>query len=97
MNDRRSQVLLAMQQALLGEVSSRLRAVIVSFDDTRIHFDCYLDGEILEEDRESMSLVESEVMAGFPESHAITHRVLRKDYPFPIEKEATWVFYRKED
>ena len=34
-------VLLAMQQALPGEVSERLRAVEVSWTETRIHFNGY--------------------------------------------------------
>jgi len=97
MNDRKHQVLIAVQQSLLGEISARLRAVTVSYDDTGIHLDCYYDGEITYEDREAMSCVETELMAVFPENHRITHRIYRKDYPNPIPKETTWAFFRKED
>jgi hypothetical protein len=97
MNDRNYEVLVAVQQALLGEVSTRLRAVTVSCDDKRIHLDCYYDGAISDEDRGAMSCVETELMAVFPETHSVTHSVQRKDYPSPIPKEATWVFSRKED
>jgi hypothetical protein len=82
---------------LLGEVSARLRAVTVSYDDKSIHLDCYYDGNITDEDREAMSCVQTELMAVFPEAHSVTHSVQQKDYPSPIPKEATWAFFRKED
>jgi len=97
MNDRRHQVLVAVQQALLGEVSLRLRAVTVSYDATSIRLDCYHDGEITDEDREAMSCVETELMAVSPENHTITHKMNRKDYPGSIPKETTWAFFRKEN
>ena len=96
MNDRRHQVLVAVQQALLGEVSARLRAVTVAYTDMSIHLDCYYDGEITDEDREAMSCAETELIAMSPETHRITHQVHRKDYPAAIPKDTTWAFYRKE-
>lgn len=96
MNDRGQIVLLALQQALLGEVSERLRAVTVSYDDTSVHFDCIYDGDIRDEDRESMSCVETELMALFPQAHRITHKVTRSDYPNLIPKNRIWVYHRKE-
>lgn len=97
MNNRRYQVLVGVQQALLGEVSAHLRAVTVSYDDTSIHLDCYYDGEITDDDREAMSCVETELMAVFPETHTVTHSVQRRDYPDPIPKETIWAFFRKEN
>lgn len=97
MNDRRHQVLVEVQQALLGEISAQVRAVIVSYGDTSIHLDFYYDGAITEEDRESASCVETELIAVFPESHIVTSSTHRRDYPEPIPKEMTWVFSRKED
>jgi hypothetical protein len=97
MNDRKHQVLVAVQQALLGEVSARLRAVTVAYDKKSIHFECYYDKEITDSDRDAMSCVETELMAIFPETHTITHNIQRKDYPEPIPKEMTWTFFRKED
>ena len=94
--ERKCEVLIAIQQALLGEVSSRLRAVTVYFDDNSIQFDCYYDGEILENDRESMSCVETELLAVFPETHKVTHSIRRWDFPEPIPKIRLWVYFRKE-
>lgn len=68
---RRCEVLLAMQQALLGEVTAHLRAICVSYCDHSIHFEAYFDGIITDDDRDRMSLVEAEVMALFPSTHVI--------------------------
>jgi hypothetical protein len=95
-NDRRHVVLVAVQQALLGEVSSRLRCVAVTWGEVSIHLDCYFDGQVDEGDQDSMSCVETEAMAVFPSTHQISHAVHRLDYPNPIPKETTWAFFRKE-
>lgn len=97
MNDRRREVLVEVQQALLGEISRRVRAVAVEYDESRIHLDFFYDGAITGEDREAAACVETELMAVFPESHGITSSTHRRDYPEPIPKEKTWVFFRKED
>ena len=96
MNQRKLIVLVTLQQALLGEVSDRLRAVTVSYDEKSIHFDCYYDGEVMDEDCEAMSYVETELIAAFPDTHEITHKVHRKDFPESIPKDNAWAFYRKE-
>jgi len=96
MNNRKQSVLVALQQALLGEVSTRLRAVTVSFDESSIHFEAIFDGAVGEDDRESMSCVETELMALFPSAHVITHAVRRSDFPEPIPQDKVWAFYRKE-
>lgn len=93
---RQCQVLLALQQALLGAITANLRAVTVSFTETSIHFEAYFDGEIDNEERETMSLVETEVMALFPSIHATTHDVIRLDAPALIPKDRAWVYLRKE-
>ncbi len=94
--ERKCKVLTAIQQALLGEVSSRLRAVTVYFDDHSINFTCYYDGEVLDDDRESMSCVETELLALFPETHKVAHLIQRRDFPEQIPKNEMWVYFRKE-
>jgi hypothetical protein len=93
---RRCEVLVALQQALLGEVTANLRAVTVSYDETSIHIEAYFDGEIHDEEREAISLVETEVMAEFPPTHMITHELIRRDAPALIPKDRAWVYFRKE-
>lgn len=58
--------------------------------------EAYFDGEIDEEDRETMSLVETEVMARFPSTHIVTHDLIRLDAPALIPKDRTWVYFRRE-
>ena len=86
-----------MQRALLGEIPPKLRMVSVSWTDTSIHFDCFFDGEVSDDDAESMSLVETELMAKYPETHKITHAVHRWDFPqrFP-PGDGVRVFRRRE-
>lgn len=95
-DDRRSSVLLAIQAALLGEVSSKLRAVSASWTETNIHFDCYFDGDVSDEDRDSMSCVETELLAMYPESHSVSHDIHRVDYPAPLPQTPERVFRRRE-
>jgi hypothetical protein len=95
-NDRKSVVLIALQQALLGEVGPTIRLVTVNFDETSVHFDVYYDGEITAEDRESMSQVETELLALFPETHSTTHQLHRIDFPGILPKNSTWAYFRKE-
>jgi hypothetical protein len=95
--DRKHEVLVSVQQALLGEVSPLLRAVTVDFDATTIRLKCYYDGDVDPTDRESMSQVETELIAYFPESHSIVVDVIAKNYPEPIPKGVIWAFFRRED
>lgn len=90
------EVLLTMQRALLGEVSAHLRMVSVRWSDTEIHFDSYFDGEITEDDEETMSVVETEVLAGFSQTHTMTYVLHRVDLPAPLPKKDRTVFARQE-
>ncbi|MBZ4396329.1 hypothetical protein VZQ01_24685 [Myxococcus faecalis] len=94
--NRSSLVHLSLQRALLGAIPSRLRAVTVRFDDTRLHFEAFFDGAIRDEDRETMSEVETELIADFPDDHEISHELIRLDPPALIPKDRAWVYYRQE-
>lgn len=96
-DERATDVLLAIQDALLGAVSTRLRAITIRWDPSSIHFDAYFDGEVTDEDRETMAIVDTEVLAGFPETHTVTHAVHRIDFPAQIPKSGKFVFLRWED
>lgn len=60
-----SRIYLSVQRALLGNVSSALRCVAVDWGEKWIRIVCYFDGPVSDEDRESMQLMETEVMADF--------------------------------
>lgn len=93
---RRCEVLLSLQRALLGEVTPNLRAVTVAFTGDSIHFEAFFDGPIGDEEREAMSLVETEVLADFPPEHRVTHQLVRLDAPTLVPKDRTWAYHRKE-
>lgn len=95
-DQRRCTVLLTIQQALLGEVSSNLRAVLVSYAESSLHFEAYYDGEIGEDEREAMSMVETELMSQLASTETVTHALVRSDLPELLPKDRIWVYYRKE-
>jgi hypothetical protein len=92
----RAQVLLSVQRALLGEVSSALRGVTVGWQDQVIELRAYFDGPISEDDRESISCVGSEVIADFPDPWTINEEAVRRDAPEPMECLETWAYRRRE-
>jgi hypothetical protein len=94
--ERRISVLLSVQRALLGEVGSQLRGVRVSYGEANIRIEAYFDGSITEDDRESMSCVETEVIADFPDSVDVRCEVVRLDAPARLPQVESWVYHRKE-
>lgn len=96
--DRRTSVLLSVQRALLGEVRPPLRCVTVGWDTDSIHILCVFDGEIAEDDRESMECVLTEVIADFPaaEGDRIHLDCVRRDAPAPLEFLQATVYSRYE-
>ena len=94
-NQMRSHVILSVERALLGEVSPTLRGVTVGWEGHSIKLLCYYDGSISEEDRESMSCVQTEVMADFPDLQ-IELEVVRYDPPKEMKSLGAWVYRRRE-
>jgi 5-(carboxyamino)imidazole ribonucleotide synthase len=74
-------VLLSVQRALLGEISDAVRAVACGWSENSVAINCYFDGEITEDDRESMSCLETELLAGFPPEYEVTVSLFRCDSP----------------
>jgi len=77
-------------------VTENLRAVTVTYGERTILLEAYFNGEIAEEDKESMSLVETELVAAFPEDHDIKLDLIMLPMPQLIPKNKTWAFHRKE-
>jgi hypothetical protein len=94
--DRRIQVLLSVNRALLGEVPPALRGVTVGWDEHSIELRAYFDGEIDEEDRESMECVLTEVMADFSADEQFALDCVRQDAPARMEALREWVYLRRE-
>ena len=88
--------LLAIQQSLLGEVSARLRALTIRMTGDYLHFDAYYDGPIDQDEVESMSCVETELIAALPDTITISHSVHRIDSPSIVPKTDIFVYMRRE-
>jgi hypothetical protein len=93
----RRDVLLAVQVALLGEVSHAVRGIAVSWDNEEITLRAIMHGAPSEADVESMECAGTEIIASFP-AHRISVEVVRVDEPAPLEPHnlKAWVFRRKE-
>lgn len=91
--------LLAMQNALLREVTPNLRAVVVDLDkDTRVlHARFYHDGEISEKMTDLWSCVNAEASASLGPDCFVDFQVERLDYPRRIPLRGRLAYLRKED
>lgn len=87
---------LSLQRALLGEIPPALRACIFSIYNLNIDIRFYFDGAISEKDEESISCVESEVLADYDPEYVISARCIRLDTPAIINDDGIWVYSRRE-
>lgn len=90
------QVALVIQVALLGEVFPALRGVGFTLQGDKVQLVVFHDGAISEEDRESASCVETEVMAGLPRSATVVTEIIRADTPKLMPDPGRWVYRRRE-
>jgi len=95
-SDMRAGVLLSVQRALLGEVFPALRGVSIELDDSKICLVCIVDGMLSSEDAESLSCIESEVMADFPEEYEVSLETVRCDAPAEMPTCSVWAYRRRE-
>jgi len=66
-NDFWVSVLLTMQVALLGAIGLHVRKVLCRWNASEIRIRAVFDGPIREEDAEAMLVVETEMIASFPD------------------------------
>lgn len=95
----RVDAILSLNRALIGEVFSQLRAAKIQWDDETVSLFFYYDGEISEENQESLECVATEVIADFS-YHKLEVNINRCDYPICIpqseESNIALVYRRKE-
>jgi len=96
--DLRAALLFSVGRALLGEVFSSLRAVICfARSDESIYIVFYVDGQISEDDQESVEVAMTEVIADFPANVDISHEIRRVDSPIRLSfHNGLTVYARKE-
>ncbi len=91
-------VLLSIQRALLGEITPNIRGITCAWSKSEIKIRCYFEGEITDENEESMDCVEGEIMADFPNIKLIDLKCLTINMPESLNKHTlmSWVYMRKE-
>jgi hypothetical protein len=87
---------LSIQRALLGEISEKLWAVTFSVSESFMEIRFYLNGDIDDDDVESASRVEADVLADYEDGYAVSARCFRLDASRAIVDSGLWVFKRRE-
>lgn len=85
----------ALQVALLGSITSNLRAINVLFNTDTIKIIFYFFNSPSEEDEEETEIVISEVLSSFPNISVKGKRVVLPSSS-PIPEEGLRIFHRKE-
>ncbi|GBF07290.1 hypothetical protein DAERI_130120 [Deinococcus aerius] len=92
----RATVALSVVRALLGAVTPEIRRVGFVMDGRRIQILCIHDGAPSESLSEEMNDVEAEILGDFAADVSVEIQLVRLDAPAAIEREAVWVYARKE-
>jgi hypothetical protein len=88
---------LSIQSALLGAITENIRNIAVDISENKIMLYFIINGEISDDDKENISIIETEVIADFEDNFDIESIVKRIDYPKEIVLERGYsVFQRKE-
>ncbi len=98
-NQKRIDIILSGQEALVGTISPNLRVVEAAWDDNKIVLTFIYDGPFSKEDEEESKKVAAKMGRDFRTIH-IEATCLTIDYPNPLPKQEgqnyTWLFARKE-
>lgn len=82
--DMRVRVLLSVQRALLGHISTAVRAIVCRWSDDEIRVRAIFDGEISDHDAEAISEAETEEIADFPSQFVVCFTLERLERPASI-------------
>jgi len=91
-------VLLSIQDALVGEVFPSLRAVDVSWDESRVDVLFFVSSKLNDDEEEAISSIEAEMSAHLNskvEVHSEVN-VVSSDSPLPQRRGKVCVFARKQ-
>lgn len=91
----RSIVMDSVLRGITQETFPALRAMTIQWSDSAVKLIAYIDGEIHEEDEESLSCMTTEIVADlWPIS--VDYEAIRIDSPTPITDHRTWIYQRRE-
>ena len=97
-SELRSAIFFSIARALWGEVYPEMRSVAyVVLAENAFRIDFYVDGELSDELIESACVVETEVIADFPSTFEITHRVIRLDAPDKVPRDGAQLIYARKE
>ncbi len=97
MSELRSRLLLSAQRALLGEVFPALRAVTIRWSKDAIALRAYVDGELLDDDAESLSCIATELTADLWQEMRVDYEAIRCDWPQRIDDDdGVFIYARRE-
>jgi hypothetical protein len=89
---------ISLQRALLGAISSDIRAITIELIENEVIINYYFDGAPTEEDNDVLSIVETEVLADFHyEDNIVVKSIFHQcKSPLGIEAKGFWIFHRRE-
>lgn len=96
MTNLRATLGLSLQRALLGEIPPQLRGVEVRLGNAQADLLFYFDGPISEANLETISEIESEVLADMPSDYKIESRPVITAGPAALPDTGFWVYRRKD-
>ncbi|MBN1089202.1 hypothetical protein [Pantoea sp. 1B4] len=67
-----------MQSALLGAVTENMRNIAVDIYENKILLYFFIDGQVQDDDKENISIIETEVIADFEDDFDI-ETIIKKD------------------
>jgi hypothetical protein len=92
-----SLVALSLQRALLDAVTPNLRGVVFSLDQNILKISWFFDGPPSEDDRDRLSVVETEVVADCPADLQLASEVMALDATQRLpDVPGRWVYRRYE-
>lgn len=95
MEINRQNILLSIQRALLGSITTSLRAVTLSWTKKIFHIIFYYNGKISKKDKDLVEEAIGEILIDF-EGLPNSIEILRLDLPAKIPCLETFAYYRHE-
>ena len=95
-NSLRKSIVSSVNRALLGSITPNLRAVAADWDDQRILLVFYFHGTPSADDKETMSVVHTEVLTDFLDIRPVEVSIERLHMPSKINGLRALIFERQE-
>jgi|GEM_PF-1274021 len=92
----RSDIILSVNRALLGEVFPELVAVSCEVEsENKFELTFFVDSSLSTSRVENVSCIETEVLADFPSNFEVSHKIVLSEEASLPAPDAFWIFLRK--